>query len=574
MTSYPKLYTEAGERLLSSLADGGIPWDVYPRPLLERDSYLNLNGSWSLSVTEPSGRSRDFTITLPFPPESLLSGVNERFPEGSTLLYRRELSLPSGFLRDRVILHVGACDNSCEVSVNGVAVGAHVGGYDPFSFDITDCLAEQNVITIRATDRLDGTLPYGKQRHKRGGMWYTPISGIWQTVWLESVPERHVTSLDVTVEGSNAHFTVGGVRDGRITVTTPEGERSTLLSDGLATLELGEPRRWSPADPYLYRYEVESGEDRVRSYFAVREISIETVDGTPRLCLNHEPIFLNGLLDQGYFSDGIYTPAAPESYTEDILAARRLGINTLRKHIKLEPAFFYAECDRLGMLVVQDMVQNGKYSFLRDTALPTVGLIRRDDRRAHRDPETRRAFIEGMERTVGLLRAHPSIVVWTVFNEGWGQFCSTELYRRLRALDPTRPIDSASGWFAGGESDFDSRHIYFKPIRLKPSGKPIFLSEFGGYCLRVDGHLFGDGNYGYRRFDSQTDFEAAMRRLYEEELLPAVAQGLCGAICTQLSDVEDETNGILTYDRRVAKLPSGFFEPINRRIDELIRPKK
>lgn len=571
MTSYPTLYTPQAEALALARAEGVPPWGVYPRPLLERDSYINLNGDWEFSVTageeEPSF---DRTVCVPFPPESPLSGIGERFSEDSTLHYRRRFSLPKDFVESRVIIHIGACDSVAEVSLNGKLLGRHVGGYDAFSFDVTDLLAKENTLTVRATDRLDGVLPYGKQKHKRGGMWYTPISGIWQTVWLESVPEEYVTSLETECEGDRVTIRAGGVREGAVRVETPSGRLTAPLKNGVATLTLPSPRRWSPDDPYLYRYTLEAGKDRVRSYFAFREIKIENIGGIPRLCLNGKPIFLNGVLDQGYYSDGIFTPATPDGYTADILAMKRLGLNTLRKHIKVEPDFFYYECDRLGMIVVQDMVQNGSYSFMRDTALPTVGLIRRSDRRLHRDPETRRRFIEGMERTVKALREHPSVCVWTVFNEGWGQFCSDDAYRHLRKLDPTRPIDTTSGWFLGHESDFESRHIYFKRIKLKPSERPILLSEFGGYSLRVDGHLFGDGNYGYRRMRSQAEFEEAMRRLYEDEVLPAIEIGLCGAICTQLSDVEDETNGMLTYDRRVAKLPDGFFDSINARARELL----
>lgn len=573
MKSYPELYSEAGEAVSRQMKEGAIPHAAYPRPMLVRDSYLCLNGVWDFCVTsEKEAPSFDRKINIPFVPESLLSGINERFNEESTLWYRREFCLPEGFMRSRLILHVGACDSEVELLVNGVSVGRHVGGYEAFSFDITDALTEKNIIVFRVTDRLSrGVLPYGKQRHKRGGMWYTPISGIWQTVWLESLPERAVESLSVKTLGGEVTVSVEGVDSGEIRARTPSGDLTAPIDGGKAIINIENPRLWSPDDPYLYHYEVTAGEDRVRSYFAFRSISIEErSDGVRRLYLNGKPIFLNGVLDQGYFSDGIFTPAAPECYTEDILAMKRLGLNTLRKHIKVEPQIFYSECDRLGMIVIQDMVQNGRYSFLRDTALPTVGLIRRSDVRLHRDPETRAAFVRGMEQTVRALEGHPSVCVWTIFNEGWGQFCADEMYAKLKELDPTRPIDSTSGWFGRNLSDFESRHIYFKPIRLKQSTRPILLSEFGGYCLRVDGHLFGDGNYGYRRMRDGEEFCREMTRLYNEEVLPAVSLGLCGAICTQLSDVEDETNGFLTYDRRVAKLPDGFFEDFNKRISEIL----
>ena len=289
--------------------------------------------------------------------------------------------------------------------------------------------------------------------------------------------------------------------------------------------------------------------------------------GIPRLCLNGRPYFLHALLDQGYWSDGIYTPATPDGYEKDILAMKELGFNTLRKHIKVEPEQFYYDCDRLGMLVMQDMVNNGHYSFFRDTALPTVGLKRLNDKHLHRSETTRKAFFDGMKATVSQLRNHPCIVYWTIFNEGWGQFDSQTAYERLKALDSTRFIDTASGWFKGADSDVDSEHIYFKPVKLKYSEKPMVLSEFGGYSYKPEGHVANPVNtYGYRFFKEQADFEAALVKLYEDEISPAVEKGLCGAVYTQVSDVEDETNGLLSYDRRVCKVGS---EPMRKIADAL-----
>ena len=293
----------------------------------------------------------------------------------------------------------------------------------------------------------------------------------------------------------------------------------------------------------------------MRSYFALRTLDIREVNGISRLCLNGKPYFFHGVLDQGYFSDGIFTPASPKCYDNDILAMKNLGFNMLRKHIKIEPEYFYYACDRLGMIVFQDMVNNGDYSFFRDTALPTAGLKSLPDRYLHRDPATRQAFIRGMEETVAQLHNHPSVCCWTIFNEGWGQFDSDNMYRRLKELDSTRFIDTASGWFRGGASDVDSQHVYFKPVKLKPSDKPIFLSEFGGYVYRVEEHVFNpDKTYGYRIFDDCQKFEDALMDLYEKEVLPHIGMGLCATVYTQLSDVEDETNGLLTYDRKVCKV--------------------
>ncbi len=297
----------------------------------------------------------------------------------------------------------------------------------------------------------------------------------------------------------------------------------------------------------------------VESYFALRTLTTETVDGIPRLCLNGKPYFFNGLLDQGYFSDGIYTPAAYACYENDILAMKALGFNTLRKHIKIEPAAFYYACDRLGMVVFQDMVNNSGYSYLRDTVLPTVGMKRFPDKLLHRAKASRAAFLAGMYRTVEQLYSYPCICYWTIFNEGWGQFDHRLAYGKLKWVDRTRFIDSVSGWFKPlfGEaaSDVESHHVYFKPYRFKPAKKPVVLSEFGGYACAPEGHRFNpDKIYGYRIYDTNEALAEGIAALYRDEIAPAIPLGLCAAIYTQVSDVEDETNGILSYDRRVNKL--------------------
>ncbi|MBR5124135.1 MAG: glycoside hydrolase family 2 [Clostridia bacterium] len=564
------LLTPEGEALQNDLSR--VPWDTYPRPQMRRDSFCCLNGAWEVSVN--SGDAQ--IIRVPFCPESVLSGVCIPPAEAVTLLYRKTFTLPDGFNKSRVLLHFGGVDQGVHLFLNNRFVGQHEGGYDAFSFDVTDYLQDENHLCVECWDCLKPrTLPYGKQRADRGGMWYTPVSGIWQTVWLESVPETYIRALCIDTDKNTATITAEGVTDGTVTVTTPVGDLSFPLTDGKATVQIPVPRLWSPDDPYLYQFTVESGADKVESYFALRTLEIKEVDGIPRLCLNGKPVFLHALLDQGYWSDGIYTPAAPACYEQDILAMKDLGFNTLRKHITGEPEQFYYDCDRLGMLVMQDMVNNGHYSFFRDTALPTVGLKKLNDKHFHRDEATRKAFFDGMESTVRQLRNHPCIVYWTIFNEGWGQFDSQAAYEHLKALDSTRFIDTASGWFKGADSDVDSEHIYFKPVKLKYSNKPMVLSEFGGYSYKPEGHVANTvGTYGYRFFKEQADFEAALLRLYEDEIIPAVQKGLCGAVYTQVSDVEDETNGLLSYDRKVCKVASAPMKRIADRLYTSITPKK
>ena len=567
------LLTEAGEALQADPA--AIPWNVYPRPRMKRDSFFCLNGEWKLSVASMNGME-DKPILVPFCPESRLSGVGLPPADVTVMSYEKTFTLPEGFRRGRVLLHFGAVDSCATIYVNGNTIGSHAGGYEAFSLDVTDYLQEENHLEVACEDMLfNHTLPYGKQRADRGGMWYTPVSGIWQTVWLESVPEAYIRSLRIDTTQDTATITAEGVTEGTVTVTTPEGDLSFPLADGKATVKLPSPRLWSPEDPYLYEFTLEAGEDKVQSYFALRTLEIKKVNGIPRLCLNGKPYFLHALLDQGYWSDGIYTPASPECYAQDILAMKSLGFNTLRKHIKVEPQQFYYDCDRLGMLVMQDMVNNGHYSFIRDTALPTVGLKKLNDKRLHRDKATRQAFYDGMESTVNQLRNHPCIIYWTVFNEGWGQFDGNAAYARLRELDSTRFIDTASGWFKVTDTDVDSEHIYFKPVKLKYGDKPMILSEFGGYAYKPEGHAANPaGTYGYRFFGEQADFEAALIRLYEEEIIPAVEKGLCGAVYTQVSDVEDETNGLLSYDRKVCKVASAPMKRIAEKLYAAVEAKR
>ncbi len=543
------LYTAAGENV------GTSPWQAYPRPQMKRGSFYNLNGFWDFTASDTNDLPElyEHTILVPFCPESLLSGIHRHFSDSSILFYRKKFTLPEGFQQGRILLHFGAVDQIAEVLVNGRFLCRHEGGYESFYADITDALLPENELIVRVWDNLkDQSFPYGKQTLKRGGMWYTPVSGIWQTVWLESVPEVHISSLDIQVNTQTAQITVTPALSGQIFCDGKEYP----LADGKAEIRPENPRLWSPEDPYLYEFTVLTEQDRVDSYFALRSLEIKTVDSFPRLCLNGKPYFFHGLLDQGYWSDGLFTPATPEGFREDILAMKGLGFNTLRKHIKVEPEQFYYDCDRLGMVVFQDMVNNSDYRFLRDTAIPGgLGLQKLYDRKRHRRSDHRKRFCEGMTATVNQLKNHPCICCWTIFNEGWGQFDSDNMYHRLRELDSSRFIDTTSGWFRRTQTDVESLHIYFGSWhQLKPSDKPLVLSEFGGYCYGVAEHIFNPGkSYGYKACKTQENFNRDLLALYRNRIIPAVKNGLCAAIYTQVSDVEDEINGLLTYDRKVCK---------------------
>ena len=555
-----ELTTTAGEELC------GTSWMVHPHPQMKRENWLNLNGAWDFSVDY----KKKGTIRVPFCPESKLSGIGAHFDEGSLLCYNRTFRLPEGWGKGRVILHIGAADQRADIFLNGKPVGIHKGGYEAFSFDITPFLQEENNLQICCFDDLqDQSYPYGKQTLNRGGMWYTPVSGIWQTVWLENVPEAYIRKLHIENRGYSVKISIEPALGGSVHVA---GLGRFGLENGSVTITPENPNLWSPENPYLYDFTVEAGEDRVESYFAIRALEVKKVGKYPRLCLNGKPYFFHGLLDQGYWPDGIFTPATPQCYADDILMMKKLGFNTLRKHIKVEPEEFYYQCDKLGMIVFQDMVNNSDYNFLRDTALPTVGIQKMDDRKLHGDEVSRRRFLEGMEATVKQLKNHPSICYWTIFNEGWGQFDSDNVYEQFKKLDDTRFIDSTSGWFRREKTDVDSRHVYFRKVKLEgDSKKPLVLSEFGGKTFKVEGHVFNpDKTYGYGGCDSLESLNEAVAKLYLDEILPCVRRGLCAAIYTQVSDVEDEINGLVTYDRKVEKMDPARMYPIAAMLQQAV----
>ena len=550
------LMTVHGENLRDT------PWNIYPRPQMKRDNWLNLNGLWQFAAGKPDFDGK--TIQVPFCPESALSGVKEHYPEGTALWYRRSFTLPEDFNRGRVLLHIGAADQTAEVSVNGKMLCRHEGGYEAFCMDITEVLQSENEIMVCCRDDLnDQSFPYGKQvlPEKRGGMWYTPVSGIWQSVWLESVPETYIRKLNIENRGTSVTISTEPALNGFVKVADLG---DFTLENGSVTITPEDPHYWTPEDPFLYSFIIAAGEDRIESYFAIRTLEVKKIGDYPRLCLNGKPYFFHGLLDQGYWPEGLLTPPAPQSYVDDILAMKRLDFNTLRKHIKVEMEEFYYQCDKLGMIVWQDMVNNSDYNFARDTALPTAGIQKLDDRKWHNQPGHRDGFFRSAEALVKQLKNHPSICLWTIFNEAWGQFDSDNVYDWFRTLDDTRFIDTTSGWFRREKSDVDSRHVYFRKVKLKGDGKkPLILSEFGGKTYKAEGHVFNpDKTYGYGGCETLEKLNSAVQKLYLEEVLPCIPKGLCAAIYTQVSDVEDEINGLLTYDRKVEKLKPEVMLPV------------
>ena len=584
---------------------------THPRPLLRRPTILLLNGWWDFEAGTDGQPPR--SIRVPFPPEAALSGIGEHFPEGTPLIYRRQVSLPETLTRalaqgGRLLLHIDAADQTCRVLANEKEIGSHTGGYEHCTFDLTQALTPQQAagdeplpLRIEVRDDLrDLSQPYGKQVLKRGGMWYTPFSGLWQSVWLEAVPAVYAEEITIRTDLEKACIRIRLNTEaegtplsacGHVTVASPHGAAVYAIRDGEVTVRPDEPRLWSPEDPFLYRIQVRfdppagpetagnAAADTFESYFALRQIGRVRDGNRERLTLNGKPYFFHGLLDQGYYSDGLCTPADSLCYDEDIRAMKALGFNLLRKHIRIEPDTFYEACDRLGMIVCQDMVNNGRYSFFTDTALPTAGIQRLPDKNRHRDPAVRQNFEKTMRGCVRQLGSFPCILFWTVFNEGWGQFESDRMSRLLRSLDPdpSRIIDAASGWFRSAAGDVESLHIYFRPVVMKESffrsGRPVILSEFGGIVYREEEHCYNpDKTYGYGTAKTRREYAQRVLELYEQQILPAVREGLSAAVYTQVSDVEDEINGILTFDRRVNKLgdpeTAQAMRDLSRRLQE------
>ena len=567
------------------------PFPEYPRPQFERSTWQNLNGKYEYAIQgaeEQQMGTPAGTVLVPFAIECELSGVEKTLKASERLWYRRKFTIDDDIKSDRLILNFGAVDWQCKVFVNGINVGTHTGGYCGFSFDITKHVFtdKENDLTVEVYDPTDdGWQQRGKQTHKSHGFWYTATSGIWQTVWLEGVRSSHLRGVRLLPDIDEGCVSIiPDIENGDGTVLTAviskDGKTvaSSTVDGGGSCVSIPSPELWSPEQPNLYDIELtltRDGEklDLVKTYVGMRKFSIENdADGCPRLCLNNKPYFQKGLLDQGYWSDGGLTPPTDEAMIYDISKMKDLGFNMLRKHIKAEPLRWYYHCDRLGMLVWQDMISGGKYiGSLLAGVLPNLNITVKDNKYkafSRENPKWRENYKAELNSLVDMLYNSVSICCWVPFNEGWGQFDAKEIGDSLKQKDPSRFVDHASGWYDQNGVDFKSMHRYILPVTApRADGRPFVLSEYGGYSMIVDGHVWNkEKSFGYIMFKSKDKLTAAYKKLLEKQIIPLIPKGLCATVYTQVSDVEFEVNGMLTYDRQLVKLDEDTVKALNERL--------
>ena len=551
------------------------PLSNYPRPQFKRESYLNLNGEWEYKISKNATYplSFDGKILVPFSPETELSGVNHILQPDEYLFYKLDFEIPEGFVKDMVYLHFLAVDQVCDVMLNGQMLGHHEGGFLPFSFEIKSKLEEKkNTLVLRVRDFTD-TSHYsrGKQKLKHGNIWYTPQSGIYFPVFLESTPFLHVNDVKFTPDIDKKEIIINVSSGADACQIFLEDKKQRILCNEDVHIHINNMRLWCPEDPYLYPIIIEVGEDRVVSYFAMRKFSIvKDENNIPRLALNNKPIFMNGVLDQGYYKKGLLTPESYDDYILDINLVKSLGFNTIRKHIKIEMPQWYYECDKRGVIVWQDFVNGGgKYDFFTVTS-PLFTKMHANDHRYRKfrrtDEKGRELALKEFKQTINYLYNSPCIALWTIFNEGWGQFDSKLVLEEMQKLDHTRLFDHASGWHDQKIGDIKSMHVYFQRVKLpEKDNRCKIVSEFGGLVLPIPGHVI-KGNSVYKKFENKVDYLEAFKKMIEEDIINNIPKGLSASIYTQLSDVEEETNGFITFDREVVKVNPDLIKAINSKV--------
>ena len=554
-----------------------IPLSEYPRPQFKRDSYICLNGYWEYAIRKEDKIPNKFDgqILVPFSPEVEKSGVNKTVLPDDYLFYRLNVELPKEFIKDKVILHFGAVDQIAEVFVNDQFVMKHIGGFLPFEMDIKPYL-ENNTATIivRVQDTTNSSYhSSGKQALKPGGIWYKPQSGIYMPVWLESVKTGYIESIKITPDIDEKVVKISFKSSNKSAKLNLKNQIYEIEADKENIISIKDMKLWSPEDPYLYEFVISNDVDEVSSYFAMRKISLmKNEKGKTVIALNNKPYFMKGVLDQGYYQDGLLTPNSDEDYINDINLIKSLGFNVSRKHIKIESMRWYYHCDRLGLLVWQDFV-NGctKYDFWLNQ-VPLFVRYKINDHRYKKffreNEEGRREALNEFKETIDLLYNCPCIVYWTIFNEGWGQFDAKEIYQELKLIDPTRIYDHASGWHDQGGSDVKSMHIYKWKVKVpskhKIKNRAFVCSECGAYILdkRLKEAKKKEG-FIYLLFNNKGDFQKEYERFIKEEIVPAKNNGMSAFIYTQLSDVEEEMNGFVTYDRKEIKVDIQKIKELN-----------
>lgn len=562
--------------------------EEYPRPAMVRKSYKNLNGIWEYAIDQSENFPEKYegTILVPFSPEAVLSGVNRQVMPEDVLHYRRIINLDENFLHGRCLLHFGAVDQICNVWMNEKLVGGHTGGYLPFTIDVTEQIKQgDNLLQVEVKDFSDTSYhSRGKQKLERGGMWYTAQSGIWQTVWMECVPENYIRDLKIVPQYDD------GIVE--LKVLTNEKKRTEctgvisfqgktlktirFYANQKTKIELERYEEWTPETPNLYDLEITMEKDKVSTYFAMRKYSVDRdKNGILRFFLNNRPYFHNGLLDQGYYPDGLYTAPSDEALQYDIKKMKELGFNMLRKHIKVEPARWYYHCDRIGMLVWQDMVCGGEnYNMKFICTMPNMfmwtGRIIKDNKYkkfARENELGRKEYYRELKEMIRHLYNYPSIAAWVPFNEGWGQFDAARATTLIRKLDPNRLVDEASGWFDQHGGDMYSIHNYWRKLKVKPrEDRVVALTECGGYSYRMENRSYCDEVYGYRKYYSKQELTEGVAGLWEQELIPNIKNGLSATVYTQVSDVEEEVNGLVTYDRGEVKVTEQEIKDVNQKL--------
>jgi beta-galactosidase/beta-glucuronidase len=556
----------------------------YPRPQLVRGNWKNLNGLWNYAIKakeENQPAAWDGKILVPFAVESALSGVGRNVGKDSTLWYNTTLTLPSAMQGKKILLHFGASDWRTTVYVNGKEAGSHEGGFDPFTFDITPLVKKgKQEIVVKVWDPTDdGDQPRGKQVKRPEGIWYTPVTGIWQTVWVEAVADTYIAATkqtpDIDQETLTVAANVENVKAGdEVKVTAYDGATKvaeSVISGENAVLKIASPKLWSPENPFLYNLTLtvtRKGKviDEVKSYFAMRKSSIgKDANGVERMLLNNKFVFQYGPLDQGWWPDGLYTAPTDEALKFDIVQTKAMGFNMIRKHIKVEPARWYYYCDQLGMLVWQDMPSGD----LGNGWEPRPGIIDRATDQ-NRSAESEAYYRKEWNAIIDHLYNYPSIVVWTPFNEAWGQFKTVEIASWTMKKDPSRLVNTASGGNFYPVGHIIDLHNYPEPAMPDPAiygdKRAIVLGEFGGLGLPVNGHVWQQkDNWGYQSFKNEEDLFKRYSG-FTDRLEALIKQGLSAAVYTQTTDVEVETNGLMTYDRKVQKMPLEKLKVIHQKL--------